>query len=80
MQRNHIALLEEGVLESLRERPQRQAGLTGAPELIVIVDEYIALNRRLLGGIDLDLESRRLRRRRPLPDGERRGTERPRTA
>jgi len=32
-------------------------GLTGAPELIVIVDEYISLNRRLLGGIEVDLES-----------------------
>lgn len=32
-------------------------GLTGAPELIVIVDEYIALNRRLLHGVDVATET-----------------------
>jgi trimethylamine---corrinoid protein Co-methyltransferase len=32
-------------------------GLTGAPELVVIVEEYIALNRRLLGGIVVDRET-----------------------
>jgi len=32
-------------------------GLTGALELVVIVDEYIALNRRLLGGVVVDRET-----------------------
>jgi trimethylamine--corrinoid protein Co-methyltransferase len=32
-------------------------GLTGAPELVVIIDELIAMNRRLLGGIVVDRQT-----------------------
>jgi trimethylamine--corrinoid protein Co-methyltransferase len=32
-------------------------GLTGALELVVIVDEFVAMNRRLLGGITVDRET-----------------------
>jgi hypothetical protein len=32
-------------------------GLTGALELVVIVDEFIAMNRRLLAGIEVDRET-----------------------
>ncbi len=32
-------------------------GMTGALELVVIVDEFVAMNRRLLGGITVDRET-----------------------
>ena len=31
-------------------------GLTGSPELVVIVDEFVAMNRRTLEGIDVDAD------------------------